>query len=92
MSDLTETDAEAIGTAIRILSEAGYEVEQVNEGTKANGRVSFTLSIKAATAYQHFREQAKIVKKAATDIPDAHMGESESTDQQETLTPEDDQP
>lgn len=74
MSELTEVDAAAIGTAIRILNEAGYQVEQINKGESMSAGVSFRLDVEAPTRRVWFEPQSQGVKDAALEAQEYGMG------------------
>lgn len=78
---LSERDAAAISTAIRILNEAGYDVVQVGKGTKVQAGIEFRLELRAKTRYKKFGLQAEAVKDAAIKAPEFPPGEEVEGDE-----------
>lgn len=72
-SGLSEGDGQAISDAIRILNEAGYTVEKVGSGSRAEGGVSFRLDVQAHTRSRPLNQQRDAVKKAAIEAPEFDM-------------------
>lgn len=79
MTDLTESDAHAQGTAIRILSEAGFHIDGVSEVEKYdNGAgVEFTMTVRAPTTAPFFAPQSQAVKEAAMEAAEFGLGGQE---------------
>lgn len=73
MGDLTERDMTAIASAIRILNEAGLDVEKANHATQSETGVSFTLDCHASTRSQFLMPQLEAVKSAAIAAPEFDM-------------------
>lgn len=75
MTDLSEGDAHAQGTAIRILSEAGFHIDGVSDVTKygSNEGVEFTMTVRAPTAAPFFGPQSRAVKSAAMEAAEFDM-------------------
>lgn len=74
MSDLSEVDMEAVGAAVRILNEAGFDVEKANHAKSEEHGVSFKLKCHAPTRSQFFGPQLEAVKEEAIEAPEFDMG------------------
>lgn len=70
---MSEAHAKAIGDAIRILSEAGYDVSRVNDSTPTNEGVAFNLHVRAPADYKPFWTRVDQVKSAAMELPAVGM-------------------
>lgn len=73
MSGLSDTDTDAISTAVAILNEAGYRVEGVSHGKREHHGATFDLEVLAPTRTQRFEPQSEAVKRAAIDAPEFDM-------------------
>jgi len=73
MSDLNEYDMTAIAWAIRILNEAGLDVEKASQAKQADHGVSFKLDCHAPTRSQFLMPQLEGVKAAAIEAPEFDM-------------------
>lgn len=71
---LGEYDMEAIGTAVRILNEAGYRVEKSNQGQRSDSGVGFKLEVHAPTRSPWFKPQSEEVREAAIECAEYGMG------------------
>lgn len=71
MGDLSESDAHAQGTAIRILSEAGFHIDGVSDVRRYDDGdgVEFTMTVRAPTNAPFFSPQSDAVKEAAMAAP-----------------------
>lgn len=73
-SGLSERDGQAISDAIRILTEAGYTVAKVGQGSRAEGGVEFRLDLHAHTRNGPRNKTREAVKEAAIEAPEFDMG------------------
>lgn len=70
-ADLSEVDAHAQGTAIRILTEAGFFIDGVSDVRTYDGDgVEFTITVRAPTRTPRFEPQSEAVKQAALEAPE----------------------
>jgi hypothetical protein len=67
---LSESDGHAISTAIRILSEAGYRVEKVGQGSPTDNGVAFRLEVNAPTSVPGFDKESEAAKDAVMETPE----------------------
>lgn len=70
---MSEAHAKTIGDAIRILSEAGYDVSRVNDSHPTNEGVVFDLHVHAPADYKAFWAKVDQVKSAAMEQPAVGM-------------------
>lgn len=82
MGDLSETDAHAQGTAIRILAEAGFHIDGVSDVRRYDDGdgVEFTMTVRAPTAAPFFDPQSQAVKEAAVAAAEFGLNGQEVTD------------
>lgn len=74
MTELTETDHDAIGDVVRILTEAGVDVQKTNHvQTDGEGGVTFKLHCRVQTRYARPMEQLSTIKGAAMNAPEIGM-------------------
>lgn len=74
MSDVTEADQDAIGDVVRILNEAGVDVQKTNHvQTDGEGGVTFKLQCRVRTRYSQPLKQLEAVREAAVDAPEIGM-------------------
>lgn len=73
MTDLTETDATAIAWAIRILNEAGLQVEKADDAQTYEHGVEFKLDCRVPTRTNWAMDQLADVKNAAIAAPEYGM-------------------
>lgn len=83
MTSLGEGDAVAIADAIRILSEAGYRVDTIGQGSTYENGVEFTLDVQAPTRARFFDPTRREAKAAVIDAPEFDM-HGQVVDQDET--------
>lgn len=77
MSKLKDFDMEAVATAVRILSEAGYNVTESSKSKSKDNGVQFELEIYAPTRTRFFSKQSSAVKDASIDAPEFGLGGKE---------------
>lgn len=70
MSGLSESDVAAIASAVRILTEAGFEVTKTNHTKRGDSGVEFKLECSASTHATWFQPQLEAVKTAAIGAPE----------------------
>lgn len=73
MGDLSESDVVAIADAVRILDEAGFNVETIGQGSSYQNGVEFTLDVQAPTRTRFFRPTCIEAKTAVIDAPEFDM-------------------
>lgn len=82
MSDLRESDQQAVGDVVRILNEAGVDVEKTNHlETNGEGGITFKLHCKLTTRYSRFTKQLALVKQAAIEAPEIGLDGQEVDDE-----------
>lgn len=74
MSELSERDMEAVATAVRILREAGYQIEKSKSAKSTDNGVAFKLECVAGTKSTRFPNQSEAVKTAAIEAPEFDYG------------------
>lgn len=67
---LGERDGHAISKAIRILSDAGFDVEQLGDGAPAEGGVVFELKVRGRSRYDSFWRNVEQAQAALDETPE----------------------